>query len=336
MRKTTKGIGILAFLLLLTSMSLKAQQLPLYSQYMMNRFLINPAVAGAEGYTALSLTSREQWLGYSDSYDGSLGPITNCVTGEMRILKTSFRNKRRSIRSRVRRRRPSGRVGLGFSVYNDNNGKISRTGFQGTYAYHLYVRNVQFSMGMSGIFYQYRANLTAEDFYDPTGSGVANLNKLTTYIPDINIGFYASTQNWYAGVSSTQLMQSWVKFGNSTNTDFKLLRHYYAMGGYRYDIDRDFSIEPSAVMTITDRLSYTFDINVRAFYQKDYWLGFSYRTPRSLIMMLGMSYRQYYFGYAFDYDFSSISTINRYGTHEVVMGIRFGDNTRRYRWLQRF
>ena len=43
------------------------QQLPVYSQYMMNKFLINPAVAGSEGYTAFNLTSRKQWLGIKDA-----------------------------------------------------------------------------------------------------------------------------------------------------------------------------------------------------------------------------------------------------------------------------
>lgn len=38
-------------------LSINAQQVPLYSQYMMNGFLLNPAVAGSEGYTAINLTA---------------------------------------------------------------------------------------------------------------------------------------------------------------------------------------------------------------------------------------------------------------------------------------
>jgi hypothetical protein len=41
------------------------QQLPLYSQYLYNKFLINPAVAGSDGYTSFNLTAREQWIGFS-------------------------------------------------------------------------------------------------------------------------------------------------------------------------------------------------------------------------------------------------------------------------------
>ena len=39
--------------------------LPLYSQYLYNKFLINPAHAGSDGYTSLNLTVREQWVGYA-------------------------------------------------------------------------------------------------------------------------------------------------------------------------------------------------------------------------------------------------------------------------------
>ena len=54
---------VLTGLFLLTAKTLYAQQLPQYSQYMMNKFLINPAVAGSEGYTSFNLTAREQWIG---------------------------------------------------------------------------------------------------------------------------------------------------------------------------------------------------------------------------------------------------------------------------------
>src|SRR5690554_6814621 len=112
---------LLGFILLANV--LKAQQQPVYSQYMMNPFLLNPAIAGYQGYTDFNLVAREQWLGYGD------GPSTYSLSGQTRILRTSYRNRSRIIKSRRRRRRPSGRVGYGGYVYNDKNGAMSRTGF---------------------------------------------------------------------------------------------------------------------------------------------------------------------------------------------------------------
>ena len=78
---------IKGYLLLLGSLLLTnafGQQLPVYSQYMMNMFLINPAIAGADGYTSVNLTAREQWLGLPDS------PSTQALSFQTRLLKRSY------------------------------------------------------------------------------------------------------------------------------------------------------------------------------------------------------------------------------------------------------
>ncbi|MFP4367101.1 MAG: type IX secretion system membrane protein PorP/SprF, partial [Bacteroidales bacterium] len=67
----------------LGSLSSVAQQMPMYSQYMMNRFLINPAVAGYDGLTTLNLTAREQWMGLPYS------PRTVALSADARLIKSS-------------------------------------------------------------------------------------------------------------------------------------------------------------------------------------------------------------------------------------------------------
>ena len=42
---------------------LYSQQLPIYSQYMYNKFMLNPAVAGADGYSSVNINTRQQWAG---------------------------------------------------------------------------------------------------------------------------------------------------------------------------------------------------------------------------------------------------------------------------------
>ena len=51
------------FVLSLACSATFAQQVPMYSQYIMNGFLINPSIAGRDGYTTVNLTVREQWVG---------------------------------------------------------------------------------------------------------------------------------------------------------------------------------------------------------------------------------------------------------------------------------
>jgi len=45
-------------------MTAAGQQLPLFSQYIMNGFILNPAMAGYDGYTSVNTTVRQQWLGF--------------------------------------------------------------------------------------------------------------------------------------------------------------------------------------------------------------------------------------------------------------------------------
>lgn len=329
-----KRINILFILIVGTVTVAFSQQQPLYSQYMLNTYLVNPAVAGAEGLTAIHLTAREQWMGYKE------GPSTYALSAQTRILKTSFRNRSRLIKQRVRRRRPSGRVGFGGFVYNDVNGRIRRTGMQGTYAYHIYVKDVQISFGASLSAYQFRVNVTPSDLYDPTlPDPLVLAGKLNQKIsPDANVGMLISTEKYYAGLSATSLFQSSIQFGNGNpNNAYRILRQYYLIGGYRIEPYRsDFSFEPSFLLTTTERLNYSVDLNVKAYFKQDYWAGVSFRSAGAMVVMLGARYQQFTFGYAFDYNFNDLSTISTGGSHELMIGYKIGDSARRYRWLNRF
>ena len=330
MKARQVGMMVVVGVVCLTGRAM-AQQQPLYSQYMLDAFLVNPAVAGAEGVTAINLTARQQWMGYSDA------PSTYALSAQTRILKTSFRNRSRLVRSRVRRRRPSGKVGLGAFVFNDNNGRIHRTGFQGTYSYHIYMRDYQLSFGASISAFQFKANVTNQDGYTQENDMLL-VGKTSKFAPDANVGVLFSGNNFYAGLSITSLFQSSIQFGGgNSETAYRLLRQYYIVGGYRYQPYRsDYAIEPSILFTTTERLQLNADFNVKGYYKDNYWVGVSVRTSGAVVTMIGMKYQQFYFGYAYDYNFSDVSNISSAGSHELMIGLKLGDSARRYRWLNRF
>jgi len=306
----------------------KSQQEPSFSQYSMNQYLINPAFAGSEGYTSFNLTARQQWLGF----DGA--PSTQAISGQTRILKTSYVSKSRSVRKRVKRRRPSGKVGIGGYLYNDQNGPIGRTGLEVSYAYHMFISDGQLSLGLSLSAYQFRVNtddLITEN-YDP----LIDQARESMFIPDGSVGIYYTYQPFYIGLSARNLFQASVKFGSDNSfKDYQQVRHYYLTTGYRYDMDNDFEIEPSLLLKTTENFHLQADVSLKGYYKRDYWLGFSYRTGNAFITQVGIKVDRLYFGYAFDYSLNDIQRIS-YGSHEIMIGIKFGDNTRRYRWLNRF
>ena len=52
---------ILVLVLFLFIQESKSQQLPIFSQYMFNDYVINPGVAGTLDYIPLRMTYRNQW-----------------------------------------------------------------------------------------------------------------------------------------------------------------------------------------------------------------------------------------------------------------------------------
>lgn len=315
-------------LILLFPLLLQAQQVPLYSQYTFNGFLINPAIAGSEGYTALNLTAREQWLGIPNS------PKTHAVSFQTRMLRNSYLGRYVSAKKRKRIASRSGRVGLGGHIYNDRSGLIIRTGFQFTYGYHIRFEKSQLSLGFSLNAYEFRINKDAIHTAEQDDPLVME-TRFNTFVPDGNFGVYFVNKYFYAGASVSDMMQAAIKLSGPATTQYKLMRHYYLMAGYKAPVADDFTMEPSFLLKASQNGTVQLDIGTKLFYKEDYWGGLAYRTGNALIFMAGAKVDRYYFGYAFDYSLSQIMSYT-YGTHELMFAVRFGDNARRYRWLNRF
>ena len=73
-----------------------------------------------------------------------------------------------------------------------------------------------------------------------------------------------------------------------------------------------------------------FDINLKFFIKQDYWFGLSDRPGDSFIANVGVKYKQYYFGYAYDVTFSDLSNYT-WGSQEFIFGVNIGENSRKHR-----
>jgi len=322
-----KGLALLLLGLALMHNSM-SQQLPVYSQYMMNKFLINPAVAGSEGYTSFNITAREQWIGLANS------PKTHALSAQTRILKNSFISKGSSIRKRSKASSRSGKVGVGGYIFSDKTGLVSRTGLQLTYAYHIALRTGQLSFGLSGTLYQFKVDREAIVIYEQNDELINSFDN-AMLIPDADFGVYYSDPRFFGGLSVSQLLESSLKFGSEGYNNFKLKRHYYLITGYDWDISEYVMVEPNILIKTTENWNFQFDLGARAYFFESYWAGISYRTGNAIILMGGLRIDKFYFGYAFDYNMSSIMK-HTYGTHEFMLAMKLGDNARRYRWLIRY
>lgn len=307
-----------------------SQQLPIYSQYLYNKFLINPAVAGSDGYTSLNLTAREQWVGYNGA------PRTFSFSAQTRMLKRGYVLRPNARRRNVYRPATDGKVGIGGYVFSDKNGLVNRTGFQVSYSYHTWLRNeTQLSMGLAFTGYHYKIDEREINFEDPNEPLLNNELRRGMFIPDAAFGIYLLNAKYSFGFSSDQLFQASLKLGDYAFKNFRLDRHYYLFGNYIFELNTLIELEPSFLFMMSEQFKPQADIGMTYIYDKSFWVGLAYRTSGAIIANLGVKYQNLFFGYAFDFTLQEIQRIT-YGTHEITLAVKFGDSARRYRWLDRY
>ena len=334
-----KVLPLLFFALLLT-LHASGQQDAYYSQYKLNLFLINPAVAGYDGYRTISLISREQWIGIPGA------PSTNAFSAQTRIMRNSYIRKGAHVKKNQKPGTTKGRVGVGAFVYNDHVGLINRTGFQITYAYHIPLDKAQLSFGLSLNAYQFRINSQDIVVSDPSIDALKDAASRGIFIPDANFGTYYTTENYYVGFSASDLAQSSLKISSGTTVDYKILRNYYLVGGYHIPLDGNqyirrptgkdgLVLEPNMLLKVSETGAVQLDAGARLLFGDLYWAGLSYRTPNILIIMGGVRLDKFYVGYAFDANFSPIMN-HTFGSHEISVVYKFGDNARRFRWINQY
>ena len=312
-----------------------AQQVPMYSQYIMNGFLINPSFAGRDGYTTVNLTVREQWVGMAGA------PSTYAASFQTRILKNSFISKSTAVRKKIVKPTKGGKVGLGGYLFNDNNGIMHRTGISLAYAYHIPLGRTggipnDLSFGLAMTAYQFAVNTTGA-ILNSQDDPLLNSYDRSVFIPDFNFGASFTTSRYYVGFAMTNLLRGSLLIADTSKTKTSQLGNFYLTGGVKFPLTPDWTFEPSAFIKASDMFfkSIQMDLTARMYYKDDYWAGVSYRTNDAIIAMLGLKYDRFYFAYAFDFTLTEIRK-QSFGSHELSLAVKFGESARRYRWINAY
>lgn len=287
-------------LLILVVVQVQAQQLPQYSNYMLNNYAMNPAVGGSNSYFEGISTNRYQWVGLTDA------PRTYILTahGPTKSLNT----------------------GLGGQVYTDIVGPTRRTGFSLSYAYHMKMSaKVKLSLGLSAGMVQFMVDGSKVALRDP--GDLVIVNGIQSVIsPDFGAGIYLYPidKKWYFGASVPQILQSNINFVEVTTAKLsKMTRHYYITGGYKFNMNTDLVFEPSACIKYSSPTPVQFDLGARIIYRDKMWIGSAFRYLDAVSAMVGYKLQENIF-FAYSYDFTT-TNIKKYstGTHELMIGIKF-------------
>lgn len=299
---------ITAFLLVtLSAVSfLHAQQEPLFSQYMFQKFYINPGYAGTKDAICAMGLYRQQWVGFKDAEGNDVAPETYTVNidAPLKVL----------------------RGGVGISVTNDKLGFEQGINLRIGYSYHLETATGTLGLGLMVGFLDKRIDFSnfkpVED--DPL---LGQLGGESDMLIDFGFGaYYQSPGQFYVGFSSSQLIESksqpLVETQNAT-LRMQLRRHYYLMGGYTFALPSNpaFEIEPSALFR-TDFGSFQVDLTGILKYNDRFWGGISYRYQDAVAVIIGAQYKNIHIGYSYDVPTSSLS-FKSGGSHEIMAGYCF-------------
>jgi len=289
---------LLSLILLLNGLYSIAQQVPHYSQFWFNDFVISPAFAGTKPYYQAKSNNRYQWVGVNDA------PKTF-------ILSAFGPEKKKD-------------MGYGAQLFSDVTGPTSRLGFYGSYAYNLKLKDdIRLSMGLSLGLLQYKIDGSQITLHDDNDQSLGN-EVYAEFLPDADFAVLVYGENWHGGLVAKQLFNNKLKFDDIDALGINTLKtHFFAHGAYRHDISEDWAVEPYALLKFLSPAPLQLDLGVRGIWKKMAWLGISWRSADAIAVMIGYEYEeQISFGYSYDITTSNLKTASS-GTHEVMIGFKF-------------
>jgi len=304
--------------------ALNAQQDAMFTKYMFNSLVYNPAYAGYYDHMYISALYRNQWSGVQDA------PVTQTLT-----LHTPLKNNR---------------VGVGFHLLNDAIGPTAETRAFAAYSYKIPLGGTkQLAIGIQGgVSYRRgdRSKLTLENTVDQAFDGLDQ----STFKPNFGAGIMYYSKNFYFGVSSPSLVEHDLSVGDDFNREIyaKQYRHYYLATGAAIPLNGDLLIfKPSILIKNVGILSNLskeeafqnigapteFDLDLSLLFYEQFQVGISFRSAieafddRSTYDSadIWMSYflpNGLRLGAAFDYPLNDISTVT-FGSFEVMVGYEF-------------
>ena len=289
----------IALFAILCSSALWAQQDVQFTQFANNKIFYNPGVTGAGDAICLSAAHRSQWVGFDNA------PTTQNFSANIPL---NFLHG-----------------GLALNFTNDMIGYFQDITVGVGYGYQMDLAGGTLGLGLRADFRN--KNVTSGVWAPPQTMNDPSLVALgsTSMATDLSFGAYYQQETWYAGLSSTRLLETkdiLNATGGSANAQIRGQRHYYFMGGYNLDLGNGIVLQPAA-MVKTDLVTTQLDINAAATYNNQIWGGVTYRVYDALAIMAGYQItKDLRATYSYDLTTSSLAKSSS-GSHEIMMSYCF-------------
>ncbi|MFA5781186.1 MAG: type IX secretion system membrane protein PorP/SprF [Bacteroidales bacterium] len=300
-----KKIFIFLFFFFVTLVAFSQQEVQI-SHNMFNHMDVNPGYAGMNDAICATLIAHQQWVGFKDPDGNKVAPQTYLLSldGAVNPL----------------------HGGLGMTIMQDQLGFEKNLGIKLSYAYKTVAGPGNIGIGAQIGFLNKKIDFTKFKYIDVNDpllvSGGKDEGNMAT---DFAFGtFYNIPNKLYCGISASQLSQAEIPY-NGTLAKPTLARHYYVEAGYYYPIPGNPSLEiDPSILIKSDFASTQFDVNALLKYNNQFWGGLSYRTVDAIVVLLGMNWKSFHFGYSYDITTSALGAKGRSsGSHEIMIGYCF-------------
>jgi type IX secretion system PorP/SprF family membrane protein len=265
-----------------------AQQDPMYSMYLFDKLLINPAYAGSSNWVVATLKHRDQFTG----------------------IKGHPKTQTFNIHGPIQKKH----IGLGLKVINDKVALMSNLNLTGQISYHLNFAGGKLSAGIEAGIYSRRVN------YQELIVNTKNDNSIPTVaassmVPDASFGLYYQKKQSYLGFSNYHLFKK--SFDHSSSAH--LYKHVYFIAGNTFDVTKKISVEPSLLLKYQAKSALQLDLNVMAYYNDLIGAGLQLRTKDALVAMLKVNITEgLRIAYSYDMTISKLAPYAK-GAHEIVI-----------------
>ena len=280
--------------------SARSQQLlPITSQYMMNRLLVNPAYAGSTENAEMRLMSRNQWVGI----DGA--PVTNTFSAHGMLKNVP--------------------LGVGAYVFSDQVGPTTQLGIQTSVAYHFDVSyKSRLSLGLEMGAFQYKIDGNKLSLDQSNDEAINKIGVQSKILPDASFGAYFYTGKMYVGAAVPHLLGNQVDLTGYTRSKVsRLQRHYLANAGAYLSLNNEIMLEPSAMFRYVPGSPLSIDVGAKLHYNNTLYTGVAWRPNDAIIVLLGVKFNnRITAAYSYDFTTSALSS-SSHGTHEFLLGYDF-------------
>jgi type IX secretion system PorP/SprF family membrane protein len=299
MKTLNKIIAVLV--LTLGSFTIHAQQAPMYTHYMYNTLMVNPAYAGSRDALSVTALYRSQWVDFKGA------PVTQTLS-----MHTPLNNEH---------------IGLGLSVLNDKIGPTNNTSVFADFAFIMKLNEKsKLALGLSAGADIFRANLNTlllDEQIDPVF-----LNNVSNHVtPNFGFGAYYSRERFYAGISVPKLLQNNYSTINQINGNTligKEQRHYFFIAGAMLKISDNLAFKPTTFVKVTSAAPVEADLTASFIIMKKLLVGAMFRTGDAFGGLVGLDITdQLHLGYSYDWSYGLRTGRYNQGSHEFVLRYDF-------------